>query len=191
MPQLIDRLPAALRSRLRTRFSRQFVKFAAVAVASLATSQILLAVLLGPLHLTGGVSGFLAAAAGAGVSYVLSRKAWDRKGRPNVLRETIPFWLVSVGAWVVLALATKLGIRVAHGVGAQGVEKQAIVGTVYFAANCLTFITRFLIFHYVLFSDASSRRAGKHANVAGRPIKAESLAPVTVPARSADEDPEA
>jgi hypothetical protein len=191
MPHLIDRLPAALQSRLRTRFGRQFVKFAAVAVASLATSQIVLAVLLGPVHLTGGVSGFLAAAAGAGVSYILSRKAWDRKGRPNVLRETIPFWLVSVGAWVFLALATKLGLHIAHGLGAHGVQKQAIVGTVYFVANCVTFLTRFLIFHYVLFADGTSRHKGKHASVAGTPVKAESLTPVTVPARSADEEPEA
>jgi putative flippase GtrA len=186
MPHVTEKLRAALASRLRTRFGKQFVKFAMVAVASLATSQIVLAVLLGPLNLTGGISGFLAAAAGAGVSYVLSRKAWDRKGRPNVLRETIPFWLVSVGAWVVLALATKLGIRIAHGLGATGADKQAIVGTVYFLANCVTFMTRFLIFHYVLFADSAV--GGRGGSVG--PIEAETLTPVRVPAVPAESEDE-
>ena len=28
----------------------------------------------------------------------------------------------------------------------------------YFAANCLTFVLRFVIFHYILFADARSQR---------------------------------
>jgi putative flippase GtrA len=99
MPKLIDRLPAALANRLRTRFGTQFVRFAMVAVLSLGASEIALFAFIGPLHLTGGVSGVSAGAIGAIVSYLLSRRAWGRAGRPDILRETLPFWLVSVGAW--------------------------------------------------------------------------------------------
>ncbi len=175
MQKLIDRLPAPLASKLKTRFGTQFLRFALVAVASLAASEIALGVLIDGLHLTAGISGVSAAIVGAIVSYVLSRWAWRRKGKPNVLRETIPFWLVSVGAWLVLGLATKLGVAIAHHEHLVHLEKNLVIGGVYFLANCVTFVLRFLIFHYVLFAD-------KDTTAETAMIEAESLSPVSVPA---------
>jgi putative flippase GtrA len=179
MPNLIDRLPAPVANRLRTRFGKQFLRFALVAVLSLGASELALAIMIGPLKMTGGVSGVSAAVVGSIVSYFLSRKAWDRKGRPNFWRETIPFWLVSIGAWLVLGLATKLGVHLAA--GEHHLVRHLIVGGTYFLANCLTFVIRFLIFHYFLFADRT--RQGTPAGV----IEAESLSPVTVPASSDEE----
>lgn len=184
MPKLIDRLPAAVANRLRTRVGTQFVRFALVALVSLGASEVALFAFIGPLHLTGGVSGVSAAIIGAIVSYFLSRWAWERKGRPSVLRETIPFWLVSVGAWVVLGLATKLGLRIATTLHLHHLERHLVVGGIYLVANCLTFVARFLIFHYFLFSDRSGR--GPRPPVGA--IDTESLSPVTVPASSQDPD---
>jgi len=181
MPKLIDRLPAAAANRLRTRAGTQFVRFALVALVSLGASEIALFAFIGPLHLTGGVSGVSAAIIGAIVSYFLSRWAWERKGRPNVLRETIPFWLVSVGAWLVLGLATKLGLHVAGSLKLHHLERHLVVGGIYFLANCVTFMARFLIFHYVLFADRA-RKAPVGM------IETESLSPVTVPASSENPD---
>ncbi len=182
MPKLIDRLPAALANRLRTKFGTQFVRFAAVAAVSLVSSQIVLAILI-ELHVTGGISGVSAGITGSIVSYFLSRKAWGRKGKPSLLRETIPFWMVSIGAWLVLGLATKLGLRIAVSLDARHFKEHLIVGGVYFLANCLTFVIRFLIFHYLLFADRSSK-----ADVPAGPIETESLSPVTVPASSDEEN---
>lgn len=187
MPKLIDRLPAPLANWLRTKVGTQFVRFAMVAVVSLGASEIALFAFIGPLHLTGGVSGVSAAIVGAIVSYFLSRWAWGRKGRPNVLRETIPFWLVSVGAWVVLGLATKLGLYVAHTLDLHHLKRHLVVGGIYFLANCVTFMIRFLIFHYVLFADGGN--GGGHrrkAQPSPEIIEAETLSPVTVPAASSD-----
>jgi hypothetical protein len=186
MPHLMDKLPAALADRLRSRVGRQFVRFVGVALASLFTSEVVLFVLIG-LNFGGYKSGFAAAAAGAGVSYALSRRAWERTGRPDLLRETIPFWAVSIAVWFVLALATKLGIHLADAQGAQGFERRAIIGTVYFVANCVTFMTRFLIFHYILFADSSKGSRGPGAGAAG-PSEAETITPVRVPSRPADND---
>jgi putative flippase GtrA len=177
MPNLIDTLPAALAHRLRTRVSKQFFRFALVAAASLAASEAALFVFTQIVHLTYGASGVSAAVVGAIVSYFLSRWAWQRKGMPSVLRETVPFWMVSVGAWLVLGLATKLGHYLAKSVGASGLKDYVIVGGVYFLANCVTFVLRFLIFHYVLFADR-----GKPA-----PVEAESLSPVGAAVASSDE----
>jgi hypothetical protein len=181
MPQVTDKLRAALANRLRSRVSRQFVKFVGVAVASLATSEIILFLLIG-INFGGYKSGFIAAAAGAAVSYALSRRAWERTGRPSLLKETIPFWAISVGVWFVLALATKLGIHIADVNKAQGFDRRVIIGTVYLVANCVTFVTRFLIFHYVLFADSAK---GSRGGVVG-PSQAETIAPVTVPAPADD-----
>jgi putative flippase GtrA len=177
MPKLIDRLPAGVATKLRTRFGRQFLRFVLVAVLSLGASEIALALFIGPLHMTGGISGVCAGIVGAVVSYFLSRRAWDRKGRPDLLRETLPFWLVSAGAWLVLGLATKLGLYVARVEDLHHLKRHLVVGGIYFVANCFTFLVRFLIFHYVLFADRDSD--GKAQASA---IEAESLSPVTVPA---------
>jgi putative flippase GtrA len=169
MPNLIDKLPAKLANRLRTSLGKQFGRFAVVAVVSLGVSEFALFVFTELLHLTGGISGVSAAAIGALASYLMSRWAWRRKGKPDVLRETIPFWIVSAGAWLVLGLATKFGLYLAKTAGAEGFRHFLIVGGVYFAANCLTFVTRFVIFHYVLFADRGSK---------GEPVEAESLSPI-------------
>lgn len=180
MPKLIDRLPATIGNRLRTRVGRQFVKFVVVAAVSLGVSELALFVFTELLHLTGGISGVSAAAIGALASYLMSRWAWQRKGRPNVLRETLPFWIVSAGAWIVLGLATKLGLHIATAVGARGFKHFLIVGGVYFLANCVTFVLRFLIFHYVLFADRA--KSG--------PVEAESLSPVAAMVPSTEDQDE-
>ena len=113
------------------------------------------------------------------MSYFLSRWAWERKGRPNVWRETIPFWLVSVGAWLVLGLAAHFGtVIAAHHLNLHHFERHVVVGGIYLLANCVTFVIRFLIFHYVLFADR-----GRKGGPTGR---RESLSPVTVPASAED-----
>jgi len=112
-------LPEPLRSRLRGNTGRRFVRFVPVSMAAVAASQITLAVLVGITKLSAGTSAIIASMAGAGVSYVLSRWAWERKGKPHVLKETLPFWLVSVGAWIVLGLASHYASVWAISVGAS------------------------------------------------------------------------
>ncbi len=187
MPNLIDKLPTAVGNRLRTRLGRQFSRFAVVAVVSLGASELALFVFTELMHMTGGISGVSAAAIGALTSYLMSRWAWRRKGRPNVLRETIPFWIVSAGAWIVLGLATKLGLRIAASAGATGFRHFMIVGGVYFLANCVTFVLRFLIFHYVLFADRGGN-AGAAGPGPGGGIEAESLSPIGAIAAEDDEE---
>ncbi len=158
MAPSLSRIGTALWRKARSNVGIRFTRFAVVAVVSLIASQVSLSLLLGPAQLTAGLAGGLAAVIGAGVSYVLSRWAWERKGRPDLLRETLPFWLVSVMCWVLLALAAKLGVHLAASMQLTGAKRIAVVDGTYFAANCLTFVLRFVIFHYILFADARSQR---------------------------------
>ena len=160
-PRISDALwrivPAPLENRLRSTVVKRFVRFAPAAVCAVAATQITYIICLGPANLTAGVSGFLGWLAGATVSYVISRWAWERKGRPHLLKETLPFVAVSISAGIILTLASKLGNQVAASMGFHDGPGQVIVADgFYFAANCLTFALRFIIFHYVLFADRKS-----------------------------------
>ena len=77
-----------------------------------------------------------------------------------MLKETLPFVAVSICAGIILTLASKFGNSVAADMGLHhGVGKVLVADAFYFAANCLTFALRFLIFHFVLFRDRSAGEA--------------------------------
>jgi putative flippase GtrA len=151
------RIGAAVERKLQTSIGKRFSRFILVAAGAVIASQVTLAVCLGPIGWTAGRSALTAWLAGAAVSYVLSRWAWERKGRPNLLKETLPFWIVSVGTAIVLTLTTKWANQHALAMNMSHAERVLFAGAAYFLANCVTFLTRFLIFHYILFRDRGSK----------------------------------
>ena len=160
-PRITDALwrvvPAPLQTRLRRTVVKRFVRFAPAALCAVAATQITYIICLGPANLTAGVAGFAGWFAGAAVSYVISRWAWERKGRPHLLKETLPFVAVSLGAGVILTLASKFGNGVARDMGLDGAARVIVADLFYLTANCLTFALRFLVFHFVLFADRNAR----------------------------------
>lgn len=145
-------VPAPIESWLRTDAGSRFLRFLPAAAAAVMTSQAVLAILTGPVNLGGFASGVLASMAAAAVSYLLSRWAWDRKGRPDLLRETLPFWAISITVWVILGLTTHIAKTWAISDGLHHLDKHLVVNSAYLVMNCVTFVMRFLIFHYVLFA---------------------------------------
>src|SRR5260370_12008831 len=119
-------------------------------MAGLATAEVVLTICAGPLALTATWASVISWFSGALVSYALSRWAWKRKGRPNLLRETLPFWVVSAMVVVILLLATKFGYHSAGWMRLSGAERVLYVDAVYGVANVGTFLLRFLFFHSVL-----------------------------------------
>jgi putative flippase GtrA len=153
---LLRLLPAPIRAKLEGEAGKRFLRFVPVALAAVIATQVALIIFLDVANMSAGLSGGLAAVVGAAVSYVLSRWAWERKGRPHLLKETLPFWIVSVASWIVLGLATKLGVHLAGPHAHHGLKWHLIVNGTYLGFNVLTFLARFLIFHYVLFADRGS-----------------------------------
>jgi putative flippase GtrA len=146
-------LPAPIARRLETEAGRRFARFFAAALAAVITSQVVLGLLTGPFDLhSAGLAGVLGAMAAALVSYLLSRWAWERKGKPDLLRETLPFWAISLAVWGVLGLTSHYASVFAHSMGYTHLMKHLVVQGAYFLMNCVTFVARFLIFHYVLFA---------------------------------------
>jgi len=148
-------VPAPIERKLRTEAGKRFTRFVLVAVVAVITSQVMLGVLTGPVNLSAGTSGVVASMVAALVSYLLSRWAWERKGTPDWLRETLPFWVVSVTVWVILGLTSHYASVWAHSMGYSHLLKHVVVQGAYFLMNCVTFVARFLIFHYVLFRNRS------------------------------------
>jgi putative flippase GtrA len=151
------RIGAAIERRLHTTVGKRFGRFILVATGAVIASQATLATCLGPAGWTAGRSALTAWLVGAAVSYVLSRWAWERKGRPNLLKETLPFWIVAVGTAIVLTATTKWANQRALAMGLPDNERLMFAAAAYFLANCVTFLTRFLIFHYILFKDRGSK----------------------------------
>ena len=150
------RLIAPLWQKLRTKVGVRFTRFAGVAIAALATSEVALTICNGLFHMTATPAAIIAWFSGAVVSYVLSRWAWERKGKPDVLRETVPFWVISALVIVILTLATKFGYHLASWLGLTGIKHVLLVDFVYLVANFITFLLRFVIFHYVLFAEPTT-----------------------------------
>ncbi len=68
-----------------------------------------------------------------------------------------------------LGLASHYASVWAISMGVSHWERVAIVNGAYFATNCVTFVSRFLIFHYVLFANRSP--AGRPGLTAARPAR--------------------
>jgi putative flippase GtrA len=151
-------VPGPLRRRLRTQGGRRLVRFAPAAVLALCATQ-LTYFICQLAHVTAGLAGAIGWLAGAAVSYVVSRWAWERTGRPELLRETLPFWAISLCVGVVLTLTSKLAHYWARSLGLHGFKEVLFAQGLYLLANCVTFVIRFLIFHNFVFAD----RAGSGA----------------------------
>jgi putative flippase GtrA len=152
---------------IRTKFGKRFGRFALAAIVSAGTSELTLLACYGIFKLAPGRSSVAAWLAGAIVSYFMTRWTWERKGRPNLLKETLPFWAISACTIVILVTATKLAHSAAHSMNLGNTERVLFVAAAYFGANCLTFLTRFVIFHYVLFADRGSKEASPDSPLAG------------------------
>jgi putative flippase GtrA len=151
-----NRLHAALWGKLRTKVGVRFTRFVVVAAVSLTVTEIALTLCNGVFHMTSTPAALVSWFCGAVVSYVLSRWAWERKGKPDVLRETVPFWVISVVVVVILTLAVKFAYHSASWLGLTGVKHVLWVDFIWLVANCFTFLLRFVIFHYVLFAERTT-----------------------------------
>ena len=164
---------ATARHRVRGPLGIRFVRFAGAALAALTATEVALTICNGVFHLTATPAALVSWFAGAMVSYGMSRWAWNRKGRPDVLRETLPFWAISALAVVLLTLANKFGYHSAGWLHLTGAKHVLWVDFVWLVANLGTFLLRFAIFHYVLFTNrgrapaVDSQLSPRHASRSG------------------------
>jgi len=179
-------IPAPIERKLRAETGKRFSRFVLVAVVAVVTSQVVLGLLTGPVNLnSAGAAGVIAGMTAALVSYLLSRWAWQRTGRPDLLRETLPFWIVSMAVWGILGLTSHFASVWAHAEGYTHLKKHLVVQGAYFLMNCVTFVARFLFFHYVLFANRDGAAAQAPAQVAAPDPAATAATPELAAAETA------
>ena len=159
MALVTNRLGETITRTARSKLGIRFGRFAVAAGASFITTEVVLSICAGPLNLTATWATLIAWFSGAVVSYILSRWAWKRKGRPSLLKETLPFWIVSAMVVAILTVATKFGYHSSSWFHLHGAKRLLYVDAVYGVANIGTFLLRFLIFHYVLFAGSAGKDA--------------------------------
>ena len=190
-----SRLGETLTRKARSTLGIRFGRFAVAAMAAFATSEIVYTICAAPLALSSTKATLIGWFSGVVVSYLLARWAWERKGRPNLLRETLPFCVVSAIVIVILSLADKyLGYHPATWWHLTGAERALYLAAVYGAANLFTFLVRFVFFHYVLFARSPEPPPAREEAVASADSGPEPFvvaAESTGPMRSLpdDEDP--
>src|ERR1700757_2885612 len=146
MAMTSNRLGEKLSRKARSTLGLRFGRFAVAASTAFVTTEVVLTICAGPLSLSATWASLIAWFSGALVSYVLSRWAWKRKGRPSLLKETLPFWVVSAMVVAILWLPTKSPYHSAGWMHLSGAERVLYVDAVYGAANLGTFLLRFLFF---------------------------------------------
>jgi putative flippase GtrA len=159
MALVTNRISDTITRKARGKLGIRFGRFAVAAIAAFATTEIVFTICAGPLNLSATWATLIAWFSGALVSYALSRWAWKRTGRPSLLKETLPFWVVSAMVVAILTLANKFGYHSAGWMRLHGVERVLYLDAVYGVANLGTFVLRFLFFHYVLFASSAGRPA--------------------------------
>ena len=142
-----------IEQRLKSATGKRFKRFLLAAVVAVTASQATLTVCLALFHTPAGTAGFTAWVAGAAASYLMSRWAWERKGRPHLLKETLPFWLIAACVAFILTTTTKLASELGYTLGLSHAQHILFVDLAFFVANCFTFLARFFIFHYLLFAE--------------------------------------
>jgi putative flippase GtrA len=140
-------------SRLKSATGKRFKRFVLAAVVAVTASQVTLTMCLGVFRTSAAVAGFVAWVAGAASSYLMSRWAWERKGRPHLLKETLPFWAIAVCVAIVLTTTTKFASELGNTLEFGHGQRILFVDAAFFVANCVTFLVRFFIFHYLLFVE--------------------------------------
>ena len=169
-------LSATLRARGGT-----FLRYAAGSVVAFGCSE---AVLIGSYALLGvgaRTATVLAWAAGAIPNYLLNRRwAWRGRGRAGFLRETLPYWGITLGTAAAAVAATSLADGWVHRSVAGRGEQSLLFAGVYLAAYGVIFVVKFRLFDKWVFGGRTGTATGP-AQSDPAPILASPTPVVTAP----------
>jgi putative flippase GtrA len=130
-----------------------FLRYAAGSAVAVVCSEV---VLVGSYALFGAgarTAAILAWLAGAVPNYVLNRRwAWRRQGRAAFLRETLPYWAITLGTAAAAVTLTTVADGWVHRAMAGRGGQSLLLGAVYLAAYGLVFIIKFVLFDGWVFS---------------------------------------
>ena len=137
-----------------------FLRYAAGSAVAAGCSEIVLVGSYGLLGLGPQAASALAWLAGAVPNYILNRRwAWRRRGGAAFLRETLPYWAITLGTAVLAVAATSLADGWVRRLVADRAERSLLLGAVYLAAYGFVFVAKFVLFDRWV---CAARRRSRH-----------------------------
>lgn len=157
MTRNLDRMRSPIDA-IRGPLGRTLTRYTVGSVIAVVASEITLLLIFG-LHIGGARTASAAAwLSGAIVNYFLNRNwAWQRRGRAHPVKELLPYWASAVAGLLLSIWATHLATRLAPQVSHDHTITTVLVGAAYLVTYGVLFVAKFLLFHYVVFTDRRPR----------------------------------
>jgi putative flippase GtrA len=137
------------------------MRYAAGSVVAFGCSEIVLMASYGLLGTRAWTSASLAWLAGAVPNYLLNRRwAWKRRGRAQFLRETLPYWAITLSTAAMAVGATSLLDGWVRSSVSGRAEQSLLLGGVYLAAYGVVFAVKFVLFDKWVFAGRTKGNLG-------------------------------
>ena len=132
--------------RLRTGMPRTLATYAGGSAIAAACSEVTLLVLYGLLHVPTGWASTVAWVAGALPNYWLNRTwTWQRRGRPSLRRELLPYVAIIALTLLIATLGTHAVDVWLRSVGARASTRVVLVAVTFLGVYVVMFALRFLL----------------------------------------------
>jgi putative flippase GtrA len=126
---------------------RKVLKYAGGSVVATVCSELMLVVCYGLLHVSAGWSSCAAWLAGAVPNYWLNRSwTWPQRGRPNLVRETLPYVGIVLGTLLLAVLATRASDAVLRHSQASSELRVVLVAATLLGVYVVMFFLRYFLF---------------------------------------------
>jgi putative flippase GtrA len=143
---------SVLLERLRTPVGRRLFRYSMVSVVAVAVSTSVLLFCSGVLSWSAWVSNTVATAVATVPSYELNRRwAWGKTGKGHLLKEVVPFWVLSFIGWGFSTICVDLMEHYAKSHHFSHLVRTGTVGLTSIGAFGVLWIVKFVIINKVLF----------------------------------------
>jgi putative flippase GtrA len=142
---------------------RKLIRYAAVSAISTTVSLTILGTLVATGATTAGWANVIATAAGTVPSFELNRRwVWRRRGPRSVVREAVPFCVLSFSGLALSTVVVSLAAGWATAAGLGAAARTAAAEMANVATFGTLWVLQYLILDRVLFAARQPARAGPH-----------------------------
>ena len=145
---------AGLLERARTRQGRRVVRYVLVSVVTVVFGQVVLFVLYAGLGWRARAANLVAFVLASIPSYWLNRTwTWGKSGRSHLLKEVVPFWVITVVGLVLSTWVAGVAESVASEVTSSRPVQALIVSAMVVGSFAVVWVAKFVLFNVLLFGD--------------------------------------
>jgi putative flippase GtrA len=138
--------------------ARKLARYSAVSVATAVFGQVVLIALYAGLGWAARPANVVAFVTAAVPSYWLNRTwTWGRTGRSHLLREVVPFWVVSAVGLALTTWTAGLGESWAEGLTSSRPAQALVVSATVVGTFAVVWVSKYVLFDRVLFAEPARR----------------------------------